>query len=90
MAGDVVIGADSPHMYLRRFRARFSTGMGSTDIAAGMARGISWFKVPSAIRFELTGRPQGWVSGKDIILHIIGMIGVEGARYKSRNLREKA
>ena len=82
VAGDVVIGADS-HTCTYGALGAFSTGMGSTDIAAGMARGISWFKVPSAIRFELTGRPQGWVSGKDIILHIIGMIGVEGARYKS-------
>lgn len=57
--------------------------MGSTDIAAGMARGVSWFKVPSAIKFELKGQPQGWVSGKDIILHIIGLIGVDGALYQS-------
>lgn len=70
------------HLYLRR-AGGFLHGMGSTDIAAGMARGISWFKVPSAMKFELKGQPQGWVSGKDIILHIIGMIGVEGARYKS-------
>lgn len=82
VAGDLVIGADS-HTCTYGALGAFSTGMGSTDIAAGMARGYSWFKVPSALKFELTGEPQGWVSGKDIILHIIGMIGVEGARYKS-------
>ena len=80
--GDVVIGADS-HTCTYGALGAFSTGMGSTDIAAGMARGVSWFKVPAAMKFELKGQPQGWVSGKDIILHIIGMIGVEGARYKS-------
>ncbi len=82
VAGDVVIGADS-HTCTYGALGAFSTGMGSTDIAAGMARGVSWFKVPSAIKFELTGELQGWTSGKDVILHIIGMIGVEGARYKS-------
>lgn len=82
VAGDVVIGADS-HTCTYGALGAFSTGMGSTDIAAGMARGYSWFKVPSAIKFVLEGKPQEWVSGKDIILHIIGMIGVEGARYKS-------
>ncbi len=81
-AGDVVIGADS-HTCTYGALGAFSTGMGSTDIAAGMARGVSWFKVPSALRFELVGEPAQWVSGKDVILHIIGMIGVEGARYKS-------
>lgn len=81
-AGDVIIGADS-HTCTYGALGAFSTGMGSTDIAAGMARGISWFKVPSALKFSLTGKPNGYVSGKDIILHIIGMIGVEGARYKS-------
>lgn len=81
-AGDVVIGADS-HTCTYGALGAFSTGMGSTDIAAGMARGVSWFKVPSAIRFNLHGELQGWASGKDVILHIIGMIGVEGARYKS-------
>ena len=81
-AGDVVIGADS-HTCTYGALGAFSTGMGSTDIAAGMARGISWFKVPPAMKFVLTGKPGKWVSGKDIILHIIGMIGVEGARYKS-------
>ena len=82
VAGDVVIGADS-HTCTYGALGAFSTGMGSTDIAAGMARCYSWFKVPSAIKFVLKGKPQEWVSGKDIILHIIGMIGVEGARYKS-------
>ncbi|MBR2779201.1 MAG: 3-isopropylmalate dehydratase large subunit [Firmicutes bacterium] len=81
-AGDVVIGADS-HTCTYGALGAFSTGMGSTDVAAGMARGISWFKVPAALKFELTGKPAPWVSGKDIILHIIGMIGVEGARYMS-------
>lgn len=81
-AGDVIIGADS-HTCTYGALGAFSTGMGSTDIAAGMARGISWFKVPSALKFVLTGKPKGYVGGKDIILHIIGMIGVEGARYMS-------
>ena len=81
-AGDVVIGADS-HTCTYGALGAFSTGMGSTDVAAGMARGISWFKVPAALKFELVGKPDKWVSGKDIILHIIGMIGVEGARYMS-------
>ena len=61
----------------------FSTGVGSTDMAAGMATGQAWFKVPSALKFVLTGKPAKWISGKDIILHIIGMIGVDGALYKS-------
>ena len=61
----------------------FSTGIGSTDMAVGMAHGKAWFKVPEALRFELTGKPTKWVSGKDVILHIIGMIGVDGALYKS-------
>ena len=81
-AGDVVIGADS-HTCTYGALGAFSTGMGSTDVAAGMARGISWFRVPAALKFELVGKPAKWVSGKDIILHIIGMIGVEGARYMS-------
>jgi 3-isopropylmalate/(R)-2-methylmalate dehydratase large subunit len=82
VAGDVVIGADS-HTCTYGALGAFSTGVGSTDMAAGMATGKAWFKVPSAIRFVLTGKPSGWVSGKDIILHIIGMIGVDGARYQS-------
>jgi 3-isopropylmalate/(R)-2-methylmalate dehydratase large subunit len=80
--GDCVIGADS-HTCTYGALGAFSTGVGSTDMAAGMATGKTWFKVPSAIRFVLTGQPQGWVTGKDVILHIIGMIGVDGARYKS-------
>lgn len=82
VAGDVVIGADS-HTCTYGALGAFSTGVGSTDMAAGMATGKAWFKVPSAIRFVLTGKPAEWVSGKDIILHIIGMIGVDGALYKS-------
>lgn len=82
VAGDVVIGADS-HTCTYGALGAFSTGVGSTDMAAGMVTGQAWFKVPSAIRFVLSGRPSKWVSGKDIILHIIGMIGVDGARYQS-------
>ena len=81
-AGDAVIGADS-HTCTYGALGAFSTGVGSTDMAAGMVTGKAWFKVPSAIRFELTGKPSRWVSGKDVILHIIGMIGVDGALYKS-------
>lgn len=80
--GDVVIGADS-HTCTYGALGAFSTGIGSTDMAAGMATGKAWFKVPSALKFVLTGKPQKWVSGKDIILHIIGKIGVDGALYKS-------
>ncbi|HEX3026991.1 MAG TPA: 3-isopropylmalate dehydratase large subunit, partial [Clostridia bacterium] len=80
--GDFVIGADS-HTCTYGALGAFSTGVGSTDMAAGMAKGICWLKVPSAIRFVLHGKPQKWVSGKDIILHIIGKIGVDGALYKS-------
>ena len=82
VAGDVIIGADS-HTCTYGALGAFSTGIGSTDMAAGMARGKAWFKVPSAIRFELVGKPSKWVSGKDVILHIIGMIGVDGALYQS-------
>lgn len=82
VAGDVVIGADS-HTCTYGALGAFSTGVGSTDMAAGMATGLAWFKVPSAIKFVLTGKPAKWISGKDIILHIIGMIGVDGALYKS-------
>lgn len=82
VAGDVVIGADS-HTCTYGALGAFSTGVGSTDMAAGMATGKAWFKVPAAIRFNLIGKPSGWVSGKDVILHIIGMIGVDGALYKS-------
>ncbi|MGL4738539.1 MAG: 3-isopropylmalate dehydratase large subunit [Cellulosilyticaceae bacterium] len=80
--GDVVIGADS-HTCTYGALGAFSTGIGSTDMAAGMATGKAWFKVPSAIKFVLTGCPTAFVTGKDIILHIIGMIGVDGALYKS-------
>ncbi len=82
VAGDVIIGADS-HTCTYGALGAFSTGVGSTDMAAGMATGKAWFKVPGAIRFQLTGIPEKWVSGKDVILHIIGMIGVDGALYKS-------
>ena len=61
----------------------FSTGVGSTDMAAGMATGMAWFRVPSAIKIILMGKPRKYIGGKDIILHIIGKIGVDGARYKS-------
>lgn len=80
--GDVVIGADS-HTCTYGALGAFSTGIGSTDMAAGMATGQCWFKVPSALKFVLTGKLNKWVSGKDVILHIIGMIGVDGALYKS-------
>ncbi|SCP95125.1 3-isopropylmalate dehydratase large subunit [Anaerobium acetethylicum] len=82
VAGDVVIGADS-HTCTYGALGAFSTGVGSTDMAAGMATGKAWFKVPAAIKFNLTGKLPKWVSGKDVILHIIGMIGVDGALYKS-------
>ena len=82
VAGDVVIGADS-HTCTYGALGAFSTGVGSTDMAAGMATGKAWFKVPSAIRVVLTGKPGKWVSGKDVILHLIGEIGVDGALYKS-------
>lgn len=82
VAGNAVIGADS-HTCTYGALGAFSTGVGSTDMAAGMATGKAWFKVPSAIKFVLTGKPAEWISGKDIILHIIGMIGVDGALYKS-------
>lgn len=80
--GDVIIGADS-HTCTYGALGAFSTGVGSTDMAAGMATGKAWFKVPSAIRFNIVGKPSEWVSGKDVILHIIGLIGVDGALYKS-------
>ena len=82
VAGDAVIGADS-HTCTYGALGAFSTGVGSTDMAAGMVTGKAWFKVPPAIRFQLVGKPSKWVSGKDVILHIIGMIGVDGALYKS-------
>ncbi len=82
VAGDLIIGADS-HTCTYGAVGAFSTGVGSTDMAAGMATGKAWFKVPSAIKFNLIGKPSKWVCGKDLILHIIGMIGVDGALYKS-------
>ena len=82
VAGDVIIGADS-HTCTYGALGAFSTGVGSTDMAAGMATGKAWFNVPSAIKFNLVGTPAKWGSGKDVILHIIGMIGVDGALYKS-------
>lgn len=81
-AGDCIIGADS-HTCTYGALGAFSTGVGSTDMAAGMATGIAWFKVPAAIRFRLTGSLPANCSGKDVILTIIGMIGVDGALYKS-------
>lgn len=82
VAGDIIIGADS-HTCTYGALGAFSTGVGSTDMAAGMATGEAWFKVPSALRFNLTGGLTGHSSGKDLILHIIGLIGVDGALYKS-------
>lgn len=82
VAGETCIGADS-HTCTYGALGAFSTGVGSTDMGAGMMTGKAWFKVPSAIKFVLTGKLQEWVSGKDVILHIIGMIGVDGALYKS-------
>lgn len=81
-AGDLVIGADS-HTCTYGALGAFSTGVGSTDMCAGMMSGECWFKVPSAIKFVLHGKPSKYVCGKDVILHIIGLIGVDGALYKS-------
>lgn len=81
-SGNVVIGADS-HTCTYGALGAFSTGVGSTDMACGMAIGKAWFKVPSAIKFNLTGKLRKYVSGKDVILHIIGKIGVDGALYRS-------
>jgi 3-isopropylmalate/(R)-2-methylmalate dehydratase large subunit len=80
--GELIIGADS-HTCTYGALGAFSTGVGSTDMAAGMATGLAWFKVPSAIRVVLTGELQPYVSGKDVILHLIGQIGVDGALYQS-------
>lgn len=82
VAGECIIGADS-HTCTYGALGAFSTGVGTTDIATGMATGELWFKVPNAVKFVLTGSPAPYVSGKDIILHIIGKIGVDGALYKS-------
>ena len=81
-AGEVIVGADS-HTCTYGALGAFSTGIGSTDMAAGMASGRNWFRVPEAISIRLTGALQPWVSGKDVILHLIGMIGVDGALYQS-------
>ncbi|MHB1340835.1 MAG: 3-isopropylmalate dehydratase large subunit [Coriobacteriia bacterium] len=80
--GDVIIGADS-HTCTYGALGAFATGVGSTDAAVGMATGEAWFKVPSSLRFNVTGQLGPWVSAKDIILHIIGMIGVDGALYQA-------
>lgn len=82
LPGEVIIGADS-HTCTYGALGAFSTGIGSTDMACGMARGVSWFKVPKSMKFILTGKPSKYVSGKDIILHIIGKVGVDGALYKA-------
>ena len=87
VAGECIIGADS-HTCTYGALGAFSTGMGTTDVATGMATGEIWFKVPSAIKFVLTGKPGKYVSGKDIIIHIIGKIGVDGALYKSMEFYE--
>lgn len=80
--GDLIIGADS-HTCTYGALGAFSTGVGSTDMAAGMATGQAWFKVPKALKFNITGKLPKYISGKDVILHIIGKIGVDGALYKS-------
>ncbi len=80
--GEVIIGADS-HTCTYGALGAFSTGVGSTDMAAGMATGLAWFKVPQAIRVKLTGQLSPYVSGKDVVLHLIGLIGVDGALYQS-------
>ena len=82
MAGNLCIGADS-HTCTYGALGAFSTGVGSTDMAAGMASGKAWFKVPSAIRVLVTGKKRKYVTGKDLILHLIGEIGVDGALYQS-------
>ena len=82
VAGDAIIGADS-HTCTYGALGAFSTGVGSTDMAAGMATGKAWFKVPAAIKINIVGKPKKYISGKDVILHLIGTIGVDGALYKS-------
>lgn len=81
-AGDLVIGADS-HTCTYGALGAFSTGVGSTDMAAGMMTGSAWFKVPAALSFVLKNKPNKYVTGKDVILHVIGLIGVDGALYRS-------
>ncbi|QEK18569.1 3-isopropylmalate dehydratase large subunit [[Clostridium] hylemonae] len=88
VAGECIIGADS-HTCTYGALGAFSTGVGTTDIATGMATGELWFKVPSAIKFVLSNKPSRYVSGKDIIIHIIGKIGVDGALYKSMEFTGK-
>ena len=85
-AGDLIIGADS-HTCTYGALGAFSTGVGSTDMCAAMMSGECWFKVPSAIKFVLRGKPAKFICGKDIILHIIGLIGVDGALYNLWSLR---
>ena len=80
--GEVIIGADS-HTCTYGAVGAFATGVGSTDLGASMATGNTWFKVPSAIQVNITGKPNALVKGKDVILTLIGMIGVDGARYES-------
>lgn len=80
--GEVIVGADS-HTCTYGALGAFATGVGSTDLGAAMATGRAWFKVPSTIQVILTGKPQKWVGGKDVILYLIGLIGVEGARYQA-------
>ena len=80
--GEVIIGADS-HTCTYGAVGAFSTGVGSTDMAVGMATGECWFKVPEAVKVVLKGKMKPWVSGKDVILHLIGEIGVDGALYQS-------
>ena len=80
--GDLTIGADS-HTCTYGALGAFSTGVGSTDMAAGMATGLNWFKVPPAIKVNIYGKFKPYVSGKDVMLHLIGLIGVDGALYKS-------
>jgi 3-isopropylmalate/(R)-2-methylmalate dehydratase large subunit len=87
--GDAIIGADS-HTCTYGALGAFATGVGSTDAAAGMATGTAWFKVPSSIKFEVSGKFGPWVSGKDVILHIIGMIGVDGALYQAMEFTGEA
>jgi 3-isopropylmalate/(R)-2-methylmalate dehydratase large subunit len=87
--GDVVIGADS-HTCTYGALGAFSTGVGSTDLTYGMVTGTTWFKVPETIKFHCSGQWKRWVTGKDLILHIIGLIGVEGARYEAMEFDGKA